>query len=514
MDPLLVSNGLNGIISGFILSGLLIGTWEWADVTRYVPTPRDLKIIAVGSPMILLLTSYWGPITAPFGAFVILLVAMWSFVPPLTWKFIGSLAIVGATFIRALSNPGSMSFYPVELGVLILVTLALFASSRARTINLQIALPLTVFGLLMVALIWSHYHIGALFAMGTLAMVIGAYTVSHVKRAHEWQTNIYRAEHDALTGSLNRDGHASWLAKLSPHDVSDGAIVACDVDDFKWFNDTWGHGLGDQVLRQFVQRVAGVLDAQSALVRPGGDEFVVWIPHLDRQNAASVVGRIHQAATATSYDLAIGPNYIGVSMGWAVGPLSSSLAQLADHNLLMAKRQGKNRCNPPVGNTTAPPITPAPPSAQLGWLGDASDALWTHWQTAAVLTNMDGHIIAVNAAYEQLCGRSRHELVGKKPAVNSAGETSPDVYQNIWQTLTSGRTWHGRLKNRRPDGTIWWAEEWIVPIQISHQTVGYWAQIHPIVEKTKVAAHYPLPIENAGQSAPQGAEPRPTSDIT
>jgi diguanylate cyclase (GGDEF)-like protein/PAS domain S-box-containing protein len=92
----------------------------------------------------------------------------------------------------------------------------------------------------------------------------------------------YLADHDPLTGVLNRRGFSLALA----HQMADarrygrgGAVLALDLDDFKHVNDTLGHNVGDEVLRGFVRAVRGRLRETDVLARLGGDEFAVLLPH-------------------------------------------------------------------------------------------------------------------------------------------------------------------------------------------------------------------------------------------
>lgn len=212
-----------------------------------------------------------------------------------------------------------------------------------------------------------------------------------------------------------------------------------------------------------------------ALDRPGGDELTVWLPGVGTADAASARHPPPSGGYSRPFGVAEGTFWIGISMGWAVGPLSDATARAADQELLRAKRDGKNRVA--AASETSPPGHAPMPGAHLGWLGDAARALWRCWPTAAVLTNASGRIVAVNPAYERLTGRSWDELIGQEPGVNSAGETSPNTYHTMWDTINAGRPWHGHLQNRRPDGSRWWAEEWIVPVQVGENIVGYWATV-------------------------------------
>ncbi len=74
----------------------------------------------------------------------------------------------------------------------------------------------------------------------TIAGFTVAYIVERADRMWQWEEDIYRAEHDALTGALTRYGLKTWMTQLSAGARSAGMIMAGDLDDFKWFNDTWG----------------------------------------------------------------------------------------------------------------------------------------------------------------------------------------------------------------------------------------------------------------------------------
>jgi PAS domain S-box-containing protein len=88
--------------------------------------------------------------------------------------------------------------------------------------------------------------------------------------------------------------------------------------------------------------------------------------------------------------------------------------------------------------------------------------------TASVfITDLDGTIIYTNEAASRISGYAREELIGKNPSIFKSGETPPQVYQELWQTLKKGETWYGNFKNRHKSGTFFWEEAVISPLRNS-----------------------------------------------
>ena len=383
-----------------------------------------------------------------------------------------------ATFVTV--NP-QMDVSPKKVveGLFMLATAAfLFAATRRRHgPGIHLALYAGVAGLALPLMRVNRDPVHDVLVSGTVFALAAVYVLGRAQREQRWQQDIYHAEHDALTDALTRYGLRSWIQGLAPATAVTGLIVTCDLDDFKWFNDTFGHAIGDEVLKIFAQRLARELRPGDALVRLGGDEFELWLPGLTAPGAATVVERVHSVACGAPYELSVGPLRVGVSMGWCEGPLTAETARRSDQRLLQAKRLGKNRVVAPSDPDESSQSEGEGTAFGLHWLCDAMQALWTLSPTPALLTDLDGRIVAANPAYERLTGRGMEELTGQKPGLNSAGETAPEVYGDLWRTLRSGRPWHGAFKNRRPDGTDWWADEWIVPVQSGGRVVGYWSSI-------------------------------------
>ena len=160
-----------------------------------------------------------------------------------------------------------------------------------------------------------------------------------------------RAEHDALTGALNRAGIDAAIDRfLASGDRADAlSLLYLDLDGFKQINDLHGHHRGDEVLQQVVVRIQGELRRTSDLVgRLGGDEFVIALAHSGptdaaaSQLAANIVARLCEP-----FDLGGG---IVVRMGASVGLASyprhgrhrRELMHAADEAMYWVKRHGKN----------------------------------------------------------------------------------------------------------------------------------------------------------------------------
>lgn len=160
----------------------------------------------------------------------------------------------------------------------------------------------------------------------------------------------YLANHDSLTGLLNRAAFQSRLEKsLAQAQQSAGAVALLfiDLDGFKRVNDTEGHHAGDEVLRIVATRIASTVRAGDTIARLGGDEFLVMLDREVTRDVTDNIGHriieaLHQPMTVEGRDL-----HIGASIGVALNPpLESDIEALmsrADQAMYSAKRAGKGR---------------------------------------------------------------------------------------------------------------------------------------------------------------------------
>ncbi|WP_343592879.1 sensor domain-containing diguanylate cyclase [Paracidovorax wautersii] len=153
---------------------------------------------------------------------------------------------------------------------------------------------------------------------------------------------------DQLTGVFNRRAGQQLLESEMSRSHRSGlpfAVVMCDVDHFKAINDQWGHACGDQVLCRVSQTLRSTCRNIDAVVRWGGDEFLVILPATSLKDCRAVAERLRQSVQALECfgDAAtVSPT---LSLGCAASLPGMSLVDLmkaADASLYAAKQQGRN----------------------------------------------------------------------------------------------------------------------------------------------------------------------------
>jgi diguanylate cyclase (GGDEF)-like protein len=127
------------------------------------------------------------------------------------------------------------------------------------------------------------------------------------------------------------------------------SLIMIDIDDFKEFNDTYGHPRGDKVLQQVSETIRANLREMDVAARYGGEEFVVVLPETDNDGAYAVAERIREGVADLDFIGAEGspPVHKTVSVGVATFPEHASvqgrLIEAADRAMYTAKRAGKNK---------------------------------------------------------------------------------------------------------------------------------------------------------------------------
>jgi len=159
----------------------------------------------------------------------------------------------------------------------------------------------------------------------------------------------FHAEHDALTGVLNRRAIRDVLRKelaRCRRDKNTLGIILADLDHFKKINDHHGHAAGDTVLVTAVQRISSMLRSYDSLGRYGGEEFLLIAPGCDLALAQKLAERIRSVIGDEAIDLGEDAAKVSVSLGVTLGTADSDpefLVALADTALYRAKRNGRNR---------------------------------------------------------------------------------------------------------------------------------------------------------------------------
>lgn len=165
-----------------------------------------------------------------------------------------------------------------------------------------------------------------------------------------WKNEVDRwkdkANRDALTGLYNREYFEQFAASaLDKNLLTSAAVIFVDIDDFKHVNDTMGHVVGDDVICWFAKRVLGAFRHTDVVARYGGDEFVVFVNGIGREELRK---RLQQLCEGFRYPYRNGEieypvsGSIGAAMFPDDGGSYLELLDSADSALYEAKRQGKN----------------------------------------------------------------------------------------------------------------------------------------------------------------------------
>lgn len=102
-----------------------------------------------------------------------------------------------------------------------------------------------------------------------------------------------------------------------------------------------------------------------------------------------------------------------------------------------------------------------------------------------IITDKEGRIEYTNPKFTEITGYSVEEVIGKKPNILSFGETPKDVYKDLWDTIKSGREWHGEFKNKKKNGEIYWESATISPILNVAQEITNFVAIKEDITKQK-----------------------------
>ncbi|MCO5093097.1 PleD family two-component system response regulator [Bosea sp. (in: a-proteobacteria)] len=166
------------------------------------------------------------------------------------------------------------------------------------------------------------------------------------------QTSMEMAVMDQLTGLHNRrfmDNRLSAMFDESALRARALSLLVLDIDHFKAVNDSWGHDVGDEVLREFADRVRACTRGIDLVARMGGEEIVVVLPDTGAEAAYRVAERIRARVESTPFVVQNGTREITITVSVGVSnrrPGDASCADMmkrADDALYRAKANGRNR---------------------------------------------------------------------------------------------------------------------------------------------------------------------------
>lgn len=185
---------------------------------------------------------------------------------------------------------------------------------------------------------------GGVQVVGFLLVLIGLFNWVRLNKMLTDQL-IGQAATDPLTGIANRRAFLSTLKRdismleRYPRELS---VILFDIDHFKQINDTFGHDIGDEVLRQIGDRVSNGIRDMDAFARYGGEEFIIILTHTNANTAEQVAQKIRQIMR----QIKVG-NIDGVCASFGIsqyreGEGQEALLNRADEAMYQAKRNGRD----------------------------------------------------------------------------------------------------------------------------------------------------------------------------
>ena len=192
---------------------------------------------------------------------------------------------------------------------------------------------------------WGQY-VSSMMAYQASAMVIDETNELRTQTILLEKQAMHDITHDGLTGLPNRPllmDRLSQAIHVAHNNSHNFAVLMMDIDRFKEINETLGHHQGDRVLRQFANRLMGIVQDTDTVARIGGDEFVIMLPKIATVSAA--VGTANNIGIATKTPFALEglaldvQASIGISFFPTHGPDPDTLLQRAEMAMYITKKE-------------------------------------------------------------------------------------------------------------------------------------------------------------------------------
>ncbi|QTA38887.1 sensor domain-containing diguanylate cyclase [Thermosipho ferrireducens] len=133
---------------------------------------------------------------------------------------------------------------------------------------------------------------------------------------HVLREIIEDSSKDPLTGLRNRQ----YLESLCNQENEKLTFVFCDLNKFKQINDTYGHRIGDEVLKIIARRIRNVLKSSDEIVRYGGDEFVIVTKTVNENVIRDLINRVKKAVSGYKINIEGLEIFLNISCGYAIYP--------------------------------------------------------------------------------------------------------------------------------------------------------------------------------------------------
>ncbi|WP_291490346.1 sensor domain-containing diguanylate cyclase [Desulfurella sp.] len=149
-----------------------------------------------------------------------------------------------------------------------------------------------------------------------------------------------KAETDFLTGIFNRLSIETKLNEFSNYSYG---VIMFDVDNFKYFNDTYGHSMGDEILKKIVQEVKFSLRSKDIFARWGGDEFLILISDVSAKDLIKIANKIKNKVSSIDFGI---DEKVTISIGAGIFDNQTTtelVIESIDKALYKAKHKGKNK---------------------------------------------------------------------------------------------------------------------------------------------------------------------------
>ena len=189
---------------------------------------------------------------------------------------------------------------------------------------------------------------------------------NHDRLRANYEESLSMALTDPLTGLFNRRYLAAHLPKLMARIEQTKRPVSAimlDIDLFKKVNDTYGHAVGDEVLKEVAVRISRNLRNFDTMARYGGEEFIIMMPEATPEAALMVAERLRMRIASEAFPVSVPAGEINVTISLGVATTddpkgADELIRRADHALYVAKNRGRN-CVVMWGHDDLPPDAPS-----------------------------------------------------------------------------------------------------------------------------------------------------------